>query len=393
MIYIVFLLFLVFLSYHYDLRGNTKNKEFFYRIVLLVFILIAGLRYRLGIDTPNYIKKFYYRTDYLWNLSFDDFSVGSDPLYMLLNSFVYSLGGRFYIVQLFHAIIVNTLILNYAKKHSPYIFVFSVFYYLIFYYGAMDVMRASLSISICLYANDYLLNKSWIKGTLLYLMACLFHVQTLVIVLTPILFSLRVNKKFVFITLLCLILGFFLKKFIENNMTLLIGFDIISSKMDEYVNGEVEMFGNRLNLFGIVFYSIPVIYAFFSLIILKKHKQDNNLLKLEPLLLIGVAVFMISTNAFLVYRFVNYYYVYFLLFISHLFIYFSKSKDFCVDRVKIVKAMLFFLPFFFYTVKNYLLYYKTYYPYSSVIDKEIDRDRERILQYTYDRDSYNLNEY
>ena len=110
MIYLIVLFLLIILSLRYDIQGKTKNFVFWYRIVLVVFILIAGLRWRLGVDTPNYLENFYYWHPTLDKFSFSEYGLGKDPFYVLINSIVKTLGGRFYIVQLIQASIVNVLI-------------------------------------------------------------------------------------------------------------------------------------------------------------------------------------------------------------------------------------------------------------------------------------------
>ena len=185
MIYFVILALLVVLSWQYDILGKTEKKEFWYRLLLIIFILVAGLRYRLGGDTINYIKYFYYETPYLWKLSTEDF-FAMEPLFLLLNSVVKSLGLKFYVVQLIQTLIVNSLVFAYVKKHSLYPFTCIFFYsiYMYFFYN-FEELRASISVAICLFANDYLLDKKWLKGFMLYILGTMFHYSTVLLFVTP----------------------------------------------------------------------------------------------------------------------------------------------------------------------------------------------------------------
>ena len=131
MIYLSVLFILLYFSFYYDINGKTKGRNFFYRFMLLLFILIAGFRWRLGVDTPNYLYNFYHYIPTLDKFSFTDYSIGQSPFFVLMNSLVKSCGGRFYIVQLIHATIVNVLVFRYIKRHSSFIFT-SVFFYAIF---------------------------------------------------------------------------------------------------------------------------------------------------------------------------------------------------------------------------------------------------------------------
>ena len=60
MVYYVILLLLIVLSIRYDLNGKIKYREQWYNTVLAILVLLAGLRYRLGEDTINYLYSFFY---------------------------------------------------------------------------------------------------------------------------------------------------------------------------------------------------------------------------------------------------------------------------------------------------------------------------------------------
>ena len=60
MVYNIIFILLLYLSYNYDFHGHKNGRKGWYYAILVFFILFAGLRWRLGIDTPNYIEHFYY---------------------------------------------------------------------------------------------------------------------------------------------------------------------------------------------------------------------------------------------------------------------------------------------------------------------------------------------
>ena len=53
MIYFVIGFYLLFLAFKYDVYGskNESAKKFHYYFALIILILLAGLRYRIGGDT------------------------------------------------------------------------------------------------------------------------------------------------------------------------------------------------------------------------------------------------------------------------------------------------------------------------------------------------------
>lgn len=58
MLYIVILLLLILLSYNYDFLQKKQGKYAWYSIVLIIFVLVAGLRYRVSLDTIRYMASF-----------------------------------------------------------------------------------------------------------------------------------------------------------------------------------------------------------------------------------------------------------------------------------------------------------------------------------------------
>ena len=388
MIYLIVIFLLIILSLRYDIQGKTRNFVFWYRFVLVAFILIAGLRWRLGMDTPNYLRNFYYVYPTLGQFSFVEYGLGNDPFYVLINSIVKTLGGRFFIVQLIQASIVNVLIFKYIKRHSSYFFTCVFLYFVTFYYAFnMEIMRASISIVICLFAYDYILEKKWLKGYLLLCLALMFHLQTIVMFVLPIFFFLRLNK-----IGFAMIFGAFIFAFLVNTifgeyLTLL---NAVSEegaeKADEYLNS--EKYGDQThNLKFMAATHFPyIIYSIVSLLYLKKYDNNNPILKLEPFLLLGIIFLVMQLNLQIAYRYVDYFRVYFVLFFSELILSFIKRRGCRLSKgVAYARTFFIFIPLFFMIgFTNYRRIVRCF-PYSSVIERKIDKKREQLYMKTQDR--------
>ena len=183
--------------------NNKKNRTLSYNFVLVILIFISGLRWRIGTDTIGTLTQFYYYTPKLENFfKWESFGVHA-VLWKFFMSFFFTFGGRFYLVQLFQAIIVNALIFKYFKKHSKYIFT-CVFLYFIWMYTTYnkEEMKASLSVVFMLYANDYILDKKYKKSLMLSVLACLFHFSTILLIFTPLFLFLRINKISIFLLII-----------------------------------------------------------------------------------------------------------------------------------------------------------------------------------------------
>lgn len=385
MIYCSILFLLVCLSLQYDINGTKKGRDIWYRFMLVLFILVAGLRWRIGIDTPPYLYRFYHDCPVLNEFSWADYPIGTDPLFVLLNSFIKTIGGRFYLVQLIQATIVNVLIFNFIKKNSKYIFT-CLFFYAITCYTSynMEIMRAGLSIVICLYANDYILEKRWLKGYLLFVVATMFHAQAILLFFLPLLYSIRFNKLGVVFLCGVFLLGMFIMDYLGDYLFLLEDNESISRKVAGYAgsekygvqNGNLNYF--IVNIFPVLFY---VLVSFFHI---KKRYPYSNLLKFEPLMVLGIMFILIRMNVEIAYRYVDCFKVYFVLFYSEYFIKMIEEKRRYGIQAAVLRAGIVFIPFIMiFLVNNYVLpseYSLRYTPYSSVINRSVSEKRESMYQ-------------
>lgn len=396
MIYLVVVFVLLVLAIHYDINGKTINRDFWYRLMLLTFILIAGLRWRLGLDTPNYLGYFYHNYPPLSEFSFENYTISNHPLYVLINSAIISLGGRFFVVQLIQSSIVNILIFKYIRKHSSYIFTCIFFYFTCYCYTEfnMEIMKGGISIVICLFAFDYILEKKILKGFALLVLALLFHVQTLILFVLPIFFFLRLNKTGVIFIIGAFVLGYCLQLLLGEYVFLLENLEEnVADKAEGYA--ESDKYGNQIHNWKYisVFFLPWAIYSLLSLLYMKKRDAQNSLLRIEPIAIIGIMFIMIQLNFQIAYRFVDYFRIHFLLLFTELFYGLAKDNRLLSRSVAYVRAFVVFVPLFFMIFFNNYLRRVQYYPYSSVIERTIDKHREHRFMETQNRPRANRNEF
>lgn len=396
MVYYLVLVLLVVLSIVYDIKGKTAYRDMWYMLMMFVFILTAGLRWRLGIDTTRYLYAFYYIRPDLSSFSFSDYQIGSDPLWVLLNAFVKSLRGRFFMVQLLQATIVNVLVFKYIKKHTEYIFTTVFFYAVTCYFPYnMEIMRGGISIVICLYANDFIMEKKWVKGAVLYVVALLFHAQTILILLTPLLFTVKLDKKGILVLIGAFAVGTIADLLIGNYVYLLDNADI-EEKALAYADS--EELGEGFGLSSVLLNFLPnMLYPIAALFFIKKNDEDNPVLKLEPFLILYLAFLLMKINFKISYRYVQYYTVYVNLFYANFFVLLVKDLKLRIKGIaqfRYLVAVLIFVPFFVLRIHYYSKesVHSRYFPYASVIDRRIDQDRENLF-YQLGGRSASLDEY
>lgn len=377
MIYLLIALMLLLLSFRYDICGKKKNRTLWYDVVLVILILVAGLRWRLGTDTPGSLETFYARTPLLWDISYEGTMV-KYPLWGLLNSIVLTCGGRFFVVQLIQSTWLNVLLFKYIRKHTNYIFTCVLIYYLWLYTSLnMEEMKAGMAIPLCLYANDFFLKRKWIKGYLLLLIACMFHFSVFVLLIIPLLYFLRLNKTGIFILIFMFFIGFFIKSLFGDYIMLLEFSEEIFDKAETYTNS--EKFSLGMGIYRAIILVVPIIvYTLFSTSYIKKNKKNICSISYEPCILIALCFLILQINVYVFYRYFHFYAIYCVLIITQASVdnIRNNSKKFSLP-LSYVRTIFLFLPFLFSVIWPYKGKYYRYYPYYSVIERKIDKIREQ----------------
>lgn len=395
MIYFVVLFLLLILTIRYDINGKEKYRDQWYNAVLIILILIAGLRFRLGEDTINYIYFFYHNSPSLLNLDTDSFiRSGEPPLWILLNSIVKSLGGRFYIIQIIQATILNGLMLLYFKKHSLYPFACATLYFLWRYqWYSMVVMKAAIALSIILFAIDFFLEKKYIKGLFLILIATGFHQSSILLIIIPFLVFLRFNIIGVIILISAYFIGAILQSRLGDVFAVFELSEGMSGKVDSYLNDEMFT-GQKHNFNYFVVNIFPIIvYSILSVVYLKRNCKDSHVLKFEPILMIALIFQMMQLNINVMYRFIYILTPYFIMFFVHYFMEFSRKSENLRVSLSYVRTFVVLFPLLASISYSHPLTYIDFYPYSSVIERSIDEDRERFYSDFISHYNLNMDEY
>ena len=380
MIYLVIFILLVILAIRYDIQGKTKYRDQWYYMVLVILILVAGLRWRIADDTARYLYSFYHETPYLWNLTGEGLLYsGTPPLWILLNSIVKAIGGKFFIVQLIQATIVDTLFFKYFKKHSPYPFACVVlFFFWRYQYFNMMIMKAAMALSIIMFANDYLLEKKYKKWFLLIIVATGFHQSSILMLITPFMLFLRLNMLGVFVLVCTYFIGMILQSMLGDVFQLLAFSDGVYNKLDSYLDNPLFTSQiHNLNYFIVKVFPV-IIYPIISLLYVKWKCKDTKILQFEPFVMMGLVMQAMQFNIHLFYRFTYIYYVYYMIFIVHFFIEYSRRSFWLSRTLAYTRTFVVVLPFFACLYYAFGPFSDVFYnPYSSVIERSIDKTREK----------------
>lgn len=193
MIYFVIGFYLLFLAFKYDVCGskNESARRFHYYLALIILILLAALRYRIGGDTCRYMDL--YGADLSFNA---DLGGRFQPLWRLLTDTLYCISPDFTLFQFVHAIFLNVVIFSFFRKYSPWVFVCIFLYYLKPYlYLNTEIIRQSFAIAIFLLSVQACIKRKWWVYYLYILAAFMFHSGAILLVIVPFLYGRKINVK------------------------------------------------------------------------------------------------------------------------------------------------------------------------------------------------------
>ena len=362
----------------YDANGKPVNKKHYY-FLLVVFILLSGLSYRLGVDIVRYQE--YFENGYYSKLEFNSlFEVstewGQEPLWVLVNWFFYHFTGEFWIMKLAIATFVNIVIFSFIKKHSsaPYTSILLYFVFGAYFQLNFQVLRESITISLFLIALGKLTgsSKGLIKYYLIIIPAIFFHRFAILALLFPLLSFIKISRIFYIILGLLLISIPFLSTILDNVLDLRLLNMLFGVSVRNYQ--ESEMYGMlTMNIFGYI--RLFVLYILPMVFLLKYSKKDYIL----SLALLYVVILILRSSSFVIlYRLNNY-------FVFPLIIALADSFSKIIYKKKYGSTLnTYVLSCFCAIVLLFSYVYRTvsseefvmYYPYSSILTMEQDKERE-----------------
>ena len=380
MVYVIVLFFIIICIIFYDLR-NLKNGWVCYYTLMFIFILVAGLRYRVGGDSLAYADKFVYCPT-LIDLSINNMLEGIyEPAWYLLNSFAKTVCNDFVVFQIFHAIIINVSVFYIVKKYTQYKFSAILLYALFGYTDYnMEVLRESLALCVFLCSISCFLQKEWGKYFLFVGFALLFHLSAIILLFIP--FCYFIPKKISilkFIILLVCIGGILssinVTYFIEQFMP----FDKLLNKASSYIG-----FTSNLNAFLMRLIKLfPIILLLY---VQRRNKLDLLGFEIFVYAYCCISVFAIFIPFFI--RFSNYLNIPICLYVVNIFynIYRSyKIKQlsflFCSMALGGMLLLNFWYPMTLDMSKYFPQgkYYHLYLPYNSIFDRQRNERREAIF--------------
>jgi len=309
LVYIVILLLLVYLFYVYDLKKETKRKNLCFGIVFIILVLLAGLRYHIGVDSYRYEIFF---NDEIPNVNYYfrfKMYEEREPLWSLFMSIIKTFTNSFVAFQFVHAIILNLLIFTFIRKTTDKWFTALLFTYCSYWMSFnFEVLRESLCIGLFLHGL-LLLNKHKVLLYVLFaLIAIGVHRFSFVMFITaPLIVYLNYRLTYAFLIALVVFILFFMSDSMLK-VLLLLSVDNINDeaamKLESYIEGTSSGGFRTMNIFGYIKVFVVQIALPLMLFLFSNDSKKNHVYK--KMMLLFVVINLLSIRFVIFYRLLNY---------------------------------------------------------------------------------------
>ena len=402
MIYLIIFLLLIVLSYRYDYRKEKSGYNVSFYAILVIFILLAGLRYRVGGDTSMYIT-FFNELSPINRLSTGEIIKSRfAPGFVVLASLLRSVTDEFTWFQIIHSIIVNCVVFMFIRKNCRHVF-FGILIFFSYLYTLLlfEQMRESFAVAIFLLAWPAFKNGVWWKWYIAALCAFLFHISAFMMFFLPLICLPWVRELFTFGKRTWIVCGlvFIVAIIIQTTLFKYIELISVTESMMERAHAysrlsKGELFNFNRLIGAVIQYIAYPFAALFCLSALRKRGEDVETAlafrKESMLVLCSIYISIFSLFIGILSRYNNYFYLFAIVMMGDwIFTLLPVLKK--KIRLGYLYWIILFMPMFGFNLYNSYLTpinkggtmrgYMMYYPYSTIFDQTIDADREKTVVY------------
>lgn len=401
MIYLLIFIYLLYLSIHFDILRKNGDKNLHFKIVIIILILVAGLRWRIGSDTVVYADDFISYHD-LFNLRIADFeSPIYMPLWVLVNSLCKTIWNDFVLVQFITCFIHIILVSIFIRKVCPSLSFIILLYYYFFEYiiWNMEQSRHSLAVS-CFLISLLFLNKKQIWFTAFFWICSVFcHVFSVIAIVSFVLYYKFIRGKKIRYIILFFCIGLVLTNIEWFGDLLTSGFIGVEGDIgekiyfyamnDNGVHGVREFVWKRF--FKLIFMPLILLFTLEKIEYSKFISLRKDIIEAIIFLYITFQICNFSFGVF--YRMSDFFclisqmlFVVLFMYLANIIIY----KQRCIVYLSMILIPIILVCYIYGKYENSIggdyftgdvRVYSRYYPYSSIFDKTIDSQREKLHQF------------
>ena len=365
--------------------AKTGGEGGWYYFNMVVLILLAGLRYRVGGDTLMYMSVFdtFPKLD---ELKYFDFSQAEyQPLWYVFTAICRSIYDDFTCFQLIHATLITSIFFYCFRKYcSNYYFSVILLYYVGYYcYFSMEVMREVLCIALLMLSTSWLLERKWVRYYLVCIVAVYFHYSALVMLLFP--FAVWLFKKPSWKLQLLIYAVLFVALTIVNVPAMVVNALPLDGQLSRMILAYID---NKRSLNGMLFQLLSFLPVW-GVVFLRCRVAIHDKYDLTPIIMASVMVYACSMCVTGFSRFINYFVLYVIIYMVNTVyqVLYLKAKDFQLTFMGLMATLLLYgFNLSYYYVRDMsefypnTRYYTIFYPYSTVFDKEVNDKREGFIE-------------
>lgn len=286
---------LFFITSFFALLGNSKYRNMFFSILIIILSIFAGTRLNIDNDYTMYFKKFKYIEN-----NVEDFLNSENKfewcMYIFPHFFILFFNSKVQVARfsiLLFAVLGVSIKLIAIRKYAEFFFLSVILYTSnLFLMHEMTTIRAGVASAIFLWSIGDLEDKNYKVFFTKLLLCFFFHSSSIVFILAWLLSQIKINIKFLYVAIAISLLSAILK---INFLTLLL-LDKIFPRVAVYIEmmewmkeKETNIFSFRL-LFALAF---VVLFGFFY----KRLKEVKYFDILFRLHIISICLFFLLSSS------------------------------------------------------------------------------------------------
>jgi hypothetical protein len=352
-----------FLSVLSAILESRYNFKYGLKCSILLIFIFLGFRGDYGNDYFAYFEAFQQLNDpniFSSDLDFKGIEIGWSLLNLVFSKLFGDLG--FFVLTFFLSAFTSIVLYRFVLKFVPKEYYWFAIFYYVFNFEIMLVQcsafRQSIAISIFLISFEYLVNRQFLKYSLLVLLSVSFHTSSLFLLLIYFLGSKRIKLVFILLPLFILILLFSI--YYDTIVSQFSFFQIYSELYQIY---EGEEYSDRSFGVGFIFNLTILLTLFFLLI--KEKLADLNLL--ISIVLISILIIPLSIYNPMIVR-LNFYLLPLMMFLLPLsFKLFSNS----IIKISFTTLIVLFTLYSFFKAHFSPIYMNHYMDYKTFFESKI----------------------
>jgi hypothetical protein len=236
------------------------DRYLLYGFTLVLFIVLAGLKYNVGTDIAQYNSLYEHSSAYS-NIA----RTGVEPGYYVLMK-LFRLFGLGFVFFWFMICLANLSAKFYIfKKYTPYLFPALLIYFVgLFFERDFDGIRQGIGIGICYLSIPFILKRRFWPFFILVLLATSIHVSSIIFVAAYWLPNMKFSNKFIIIVLVIQVLMVSLHLSVTQGLLGLFPDSFVKDRLETYLNSSTadEKYSGQVGLSIGILFRIMVLICF-----------------------------------------------------------------------------------------------------------------------------------